>query len=70
MVEDIHADHNQCRENIEIANAKYAKYHEAHRSLAPSIKVRDQVNVVAHNISTQRPSKKLDVKRRNACIQA
>ena len=63
VVEDLHAVHEQCQKNIEIANQHYAKYYDKHRKPSPTIKVGDQVMLSFENIKTQRPSKKLDVKR-------
>lgn len=62
-VEDMRALHEMCKENIRIANEDYAKYYDRRREVAPSFEVDDLVLVSLENMKTQRPSKKLEVKR-------
>ena len=63
MVEDIRAVHNQCRNNIASANERYSIAYNRKRRETPEFKVGDLVMLSFENITTLRPSKKLDVKR-------
>ena len=54
--------HEFCRSNIELANQDYAKYYDAKHVDQPEIKVGNSVLVSLQNMTTRRPSKKLDIR--------
>lgn len=55
--------HDLCRQNIDIANADYARHYDKSRQPGPTYEVGDQVLLSLENIKTKRPSKKLDIRR-------
>ena len=63
LVERIKTIHQQLRENITSAQAKYKDYHDTHVKEAPPFAVGDLVWLSRKNITTTRPSSKLDYKR-------
>jgi hypothetical protein len=63
LVERIKTIHQQLRENLTSAQAKYKEYHNTHVKEAPSFAVGDLVWLSRKNITTTRPSSKLDYKR-------
>jgi len=59
---ELHEVHDLCKSNIALANLEYAKYYNANRREGPDYKEGDQVLLLMRNITTSRPSKKLDIK--------
>jgi hypothetical protein len=57
------AIHQQVKENLAAAQAKYKEYHDIHVKEAPPFGVGDMVWLSRKNITTTRPSTKLDFKR-------
>jgi hypothetical protein len=55
--------HEHIRINLQDAQAKYKQRHDVHVKPLPQFKVGDQVWLSRRNISTTRPSQKLDFKR-------
>ena len=54
--------HEFCKSNIKLANQDYARYYDAKHLDQPEIKVGDSVLVSLQNVTTRRPSKKLDIR--------
>ena len=54
--------HELCKSNIELANQDYAKIYNTKHLDQPEIKVGDSVLVSLQNVTTRRPSKKLDIR--------
>ena len=63
IVKDIRAVHKQCHDNIALANKRYSIAYNRKRRETPEFRVGDLVMLSFENITTLRPSKKLDVKR-------
>jgi nucleoid DNA-binding protein len=61
-VNNLHDLHELCKSNIKLANLDYAKYYHTNRREGPKYKEGDQVLVSMRNITTNQPSKKLDIK--------
>ena len=57
------AIYQQVRENLEQARRKYKEFYDAKHEATPPFKVGDMVWLSRQNISTTRPSTKLDYKR-------
>ena len=62
IVEDIRPVHKQCQDNIASANERYSIAYNRKRRKTPEFKIGDLVMLSFKNITTLRPSKKLDVK--------
>ena len=63
LVERIKTIHQQLKENLTSAQAKYKEYHDVYVKEAPPFAVGDLVWLSRRNITTTRPSAKLDYKR-------
>jgi hypothetical protein len=63
LVEHIKTIHQELRENLTSAQAKYKEYHDTHIKEAPPFVVGDLVWLSRKKITTTRPSSKLDYKR-------
>ena len=63
LVARIKTAHQQLKGNLTAAQAKYKEYHDVHVKEAPSFAVGDLVWLCRRNITTTRPSAKLDYKR-------
>jgi hypothetical protein len=55
--------HSQIRSDLAEAQASYKKYYDAHAKEPPQFQIGDKVWLSRRNISTTRPSRKLDVRR-------
>lgn len=62
IAESLVAVHEHCSANIAEANLAYAKAYDKNHSVAPPLRVGDQVMLSMENIKTTRPMKKLDVR--------
>ena len=63
LIERFKAIYQQAKENLTAAQAKYKENYDTHVKEAPSFAVGDQVWLSRKNITTTRPSAKLDYKR-------
>jgi hypothetical protein len=63
LVTRLKAIHQQLKENLTAAQAKYKEFYDVHVKEAPSFAVGDLVWLSRRNITTTRPSTKLDFKR-------
>jgi hypothetical protein len=63
LVEQFRQLHGVLRDNLQHAQTQYKTYHDRHAKPAPQFQVGDQVWLNRRNIRTNRPSRKLDVKR-------
>ena len=61
-VQDLEEVHSLCKANIALANEEYAKYYNSNRREDSNFEEGDLVMVSMRNITTTRPSKKLDIK--------
>jgi hypothetical protein len=63
LVAKLQRIHTQIRSNLADAQRMYKKHYDSHVKSSPLFKVGDQVWLSRKNISTTRPSRKLDVRR-------
>jgi hypothetical protein len=62
MIQQLHALHEEIKSEVSLAQQQQALYYNQHRRPTPDYKINDSVFISARNISTLRPSKKLDHK--------